>query len=428
MIGQTIELAEGESATCTIKNSFTSTTLSVEAGEIADGAVTLTITDTNDGAVPLHHNTITIASDPDDVELSYNGGTQLTEWTFEGGSSGGVNIIEEFIGGDDNNDGIMDPGETWTWEVIATLTDTTSFTVTGSGFTADEGGDEVTWDPTLCQEPEEGVICDSEEQKIIEIEVLTPEGCTPGYWKNASNHSWDDTVYSKNTEIGTIFAIDPDLVLKNGTLLGAVSLYDALSLKGGKGESGAAQILLRAAAAALLNADNGDVSYPMSTGAIIDAVDEVLENPNSSRQDILDVATMLDDYNNLGCSIDNHGRAKTTLVTTPSADGEEGTVELPDTATLSGQSAHHNDPMEGSIAFVLYRPADGDGCDVSQETWTVDVDNGAGDYLTNADKAAYLTVQGDAGVWHWTAVYTGDDFHAGSNSQCGEPVTVTENP
>ena len=78
----------------------------------------------------------------------------------------------------------------------------------------------------------------------------------------------------------------------------------ALNFGGGSGNCGAAQILLRASVAALLNAADGDIAYPMDVGEVISAVNAALASCN--RTCILALATELDMYNNYGCPIDAH--------------------------------------------------------------------------------------------------------------------------
>ncbi|MGI9534755.1 MAG: hypothetical protein ACR2NW_07375, partial [Thermodesulfobacteriota bacterium] len=62
---------------------------------------------------------------------------------------------------------------------------------------------------------------------------------------------------------------------------------------------GGARILLRAAVAAILNADHPDVAYPRSTQDIIDSVNTALMS--SDRDDLIMLGGALDIDNNLGC-------------------------------------------------------------------------------------------------------------------------------
>jgi hypothetical protein len=121
------------------------------------------------------------------------------------------------------------------------------------------------------------------------------QGCTPGYWKNHTD-SWPPTGYSPSQKVKTVFASATAYApLGNSTLL------QALSFDGGSGVEGAAEILLRAAVAALMNASHPDVSYPrtaidviVSTNAALDAHD---------RDTMLVLAAALDADNNLGCPL-----------------------------------------------------------------------------------------------------------------------------
>jgi hypothetical protein len=118
------------------------------------------------------------------------------------------------------------------------------------------------------------------------------EGCTPGYWKNRTSN-WEE--YSPSTQLGTIFTS------LAGTKYATTTLLQALSLKGGSTLDGATQTLLRAAAAAVLNAAHEGVGYPyrrFGEFKIIEKVDAALASGN--RATILNLATTLDQVNNLG--------------------------------------------------------------------------------------------------------------------------------
>ena len=80
-----------------------------------------------------------------------------------------------------------------------------------------------------------------------------------------------------------------------------VTLLQALSFNGGSGTSGAVRILLRAAVAALLNSAHPDVDYPRTTAEVIADVNAALAINN--RSTMLNLATELDNDNNLGCPL-----------------------------------------------------------------------------------------------------------------------------
>jgi len=73
-----------------------------------------------------------------------------------------------------------------------------------------------------------------------------------------------------------VFDVPDSLGLDNTTLL------QALNFKGGSGTKGAAQNLLRAAVAALLNSAHPGVDYPRTTGEVIAAVNAALASNDRS--------------------------------------------------------------------------------------------------------------------------------------------------
>jgi hypothetical protein len=126
------------------------------------------------------------------------------------------------------------------------------------------------------------------------------EGCTPGFWKNSPN-CWCDA-YEPTDTLESVFDIPCGTTYGTGSYcLGNKTLMQALSFTGGSTVKAKAQILLRAAVAALLNACNGNIDYPLSEAAIIAAVNDAIDSKNGTT--ILNLATLLDDYNNYGCPI-----------------------------------------------------------------------------------------------------------------------------
>lgn len=125
------------------------------------------------------------------------------------------------------------------------------------------------------------------------------EGCTARYWRE-NLIKWELTGYypdfddSKGDTVGEIFSGAsrfPDFA--------EASLQDALEFPGGDAARGAAQILLREAVAALLNAAHPHVNYPRLEEDIIADVDTALASPDFV--DMLNLAQALDEDNNLGC-------------------------------------------------------------------------------------------------------------------------------
>jgi hypothetical protein len=118
-----------------------------------------------------------------------------------------------------------------------------------------------------------------------------PSACTPGYWKNHLD-SWAGTGFAPEQPTGDVF---DQAALYD---LDDESLLQALQAGGGDGLDGAARILLRAAVASLLNSSVTDVSFPMTSAEIIDAVNDALASQD--RSEMLALASELDDLNNAG--------------------------------------------------------------------------------------------------------------------------------
>jgi hypothetical protein len=119
------------------------------------------------------------------------------------------------------------------------------------------------------------------------------EGCTPGYWKTHLS-AWGSV--SPAAKVNSVFS-GPYLDSK----LGNATLQQALSFKGGSSLAGAQQILLRAAVAAYLNASSSGVDYPLTTQQVVDQVNAALNT--SDREYVINTASQLDSFNNLGCPL-----------------------------------------------------------------------------------------------------------------------------
>lgn len=128
-----------------------------------------------------------------------------------------------------------------------------------------------------------------------QLESSGDEGCSPGYWKNHPG-SWSPTGYSTSQTVDSVFSGASAYSESTGA-----SLLEALSFGGGPGLEGAAQILLRAAVAALLNAAHPGVDYPDTANQVVADVNVALASAN--RTTMLALASGLDAENNLGCPL-----------------------------------------------------------------------------------------------------------------------------
>lgn len=120
------------------------------------------------------------------------------------------------------------------------------------------------------------------------------EGCTPGYWKQ-SQHFDNWTGYTPSQTIASVFSGAATYNLGNYTLL------QGLSFGGGSSVAEAAQNLLRAAIAGVLNAAHADVDYAMSAADIVSGVNAALAS--GDRGTILGLAGTIDTNNNKGCEL-----------------------------------------------------------------------------------------------------------------------------
>lgn len=124
---------------------------------VAGDSVTLRINETNDGDVNLTNPFVDLAPL----------GLTLDETSIE------------FRGGDTDDDGELDVGETWTWRVVATVAEDTTYTATGHG--TDPLGTDITYP------------ADPDEQDSVEVDVISPS-TTVAIRSSASAVTAGDTV------------------------------------------------------------------------------------------------------------------------------------------------------------------------------------------------------------------------------------------
>jgi hypothetical protein len=130
---------------------------------------------------------------------------------------------------------------------------------------------------------------------VASAENIGQQGCTPGYWKNHTDN-WEE--YRPTSLVRWVFSLPASHPYAQTTLL------DALKLRGGPGVDGATQILLRAASAAVLNAAHEGLGYPYRRYTQFQVISKVQDAlASGDRKQILDLATTLDEANNLGCPL-----------------------------------------------------------------------------------------------------------------------------
>ncbi len=129
--------------------------------------------------------------------------------------------------------------------------------------------------------------------RLTEVPPECEEGLSPGYWKT---HLADwPAPYTPGQTLGSVFASSADFDL-DGVTLGA-----ALAFKGGNTVAEKAQILLRQAVAAVLNAAHANINYPLTVDEVVEQVNEALDSGDPAV--ILELAGTLDGYNNLGADL-----------------------------------------------------------------------------------------------------------------------------
>jgi hypothetical protein len=122
------------------------------------------------------------------------------------------------------------------------------------------------------------------------------QGCTPGFWKQSQHlDSWVPTGYAPSQTLESVFDV-PDALGKD-----AVTLLAALDGAGGTDLIGAAEILLRAAVAAILNAAHPGIQYARTAASVIADVNAALATMD--RDTMLALAAQLDTDNNAACPL-----------------------------------------------------------------------------------------------------------------------------
>jgi hypothetical protein len=136
--------------------------------------------------------------------------------------------------------------------------------------------------------------------------VNTPtQGCTPGYWK-VEQH-WDSwpAPWSPGGPLSAMFSgvnnspyATSVVTFPDGTsvLMGGATQGQALNFQGGDSVPEKAEILLRAAVAAVLNADSPGVNFPWTSAQVASAVNAALASQDATT--IIDLADQLDGDNN----------------------------------------------------------------------------------------------------------------------------------
>lgn len=225
---------------------------------VNDTSITYNITVGNNGPTGVARSDITIT----DKTFS-----QTIQFDEEGG----------FVKGDGNTNGLLDPGEMWQATLTVLTTSVPNF------------GPNTYITNTACVEGPEGGDTNPTNNCDDASVYVWWYGYTPGYWKNHPTE-WPSP-YTTTTTIGSVFTSAP-ASLKSDTFM------TALGYKGGTGTEGAAQILLRAAVAAVMNEKTLGDGYPpyATTDELISTVNTALAS--NDRTTMINLANTLDKWNN----------------------------------------------------------------------------------------------------------------------------------
>lgn len=122
----------------------------------------------------------------------------------------------------------------------------------------------------------------------------------PGYWKNNTG-GWPVATGTLESSPFPASAVAPYVL--GGKMLGQYTLPQGLAFQGNSTVEGGAEILLRAASAAYLNARK--FGYAMSAADVTGQVNAALST--NDRAMLITLATRLDNYNNAGCPLNAKG-------------------------------------------------------------------------------------------------------------------------
>ncbi len=230
-------------------NPSTITSISSSASAVvAGGTVNLTVTEQNDGDVNLTGAHVDVDN--------------------------GVGTLSAPPTSGDDGDGILEPGETWSWTVNGVVINAdTTFTATGHGM--DPFGNDVTFP------------ADEQEQDSVTVTVRAGEYCSPGYWKQAQHFdSW--VTYSPTQKFSDVFGESITIMWSSKGKPAPVTdptLLQALQANGGGINS-----LARATVGALLNSTS--MSYSMTSAEVISAFQNAYPGTNTQYEALVSQFTI----------------------------------------------------------------------------------------------------------------------------------------
>jgi len=129
---------------------------------------------------------------------------------------------------------------------------------------------------------------------VVPSQIAIPGGCTLGFWKTHTGLGPQANAWPSPYVPGVTTLAGAGFV---GTGNQTTTLLDALSFKGGPSVQDAKNLLMKQAAAALLNAATTNMNYPLSVAQVLSEVNTALAS--GDRNTILTEAGRLEGFNSL---------------------------------------------------------------------------------------------------------------------------------
>jgi len=216
-----------------------------------------------------------------------------------------------FVVGDTNQNGVLDPGETWLYRATTTVqTGIYMNTVNVTAF-------EPVTNQTATASNVSGYYGETSAQ-----------GLTPGFWKN--HPGWP--AFSMTQLVSSVFCTTQ---VQGGTActLPADAVNETLEAALGNG-GGGTDALLRHAVAALLSSASANVDYPWTDAQIVSAVDAAIASGNATNVNNLEA--QLAGWNQLEANLPPPNITPTASISSASLnEGNSGTTNATFTVTLS---------------------------------------------------------------------------------------------
>lgn len=349
-----LNITKGVSLTVIHPN--TAVTITPSSTAVAAGSTTtLTVTEKNTGDAPLSGISVTLTPP----------GTSLTASS------------SAFTGGDANSNGMLDPGETWSWTVPETVTTTTVYTATGNG--TDAIGSHITA-PAFPGETASTTI------RIVDANI----GITPATSTDPVNDHHVLTAHV-NVNPGTGFVNAPDGTIVSFAIVSGPGTLSSTTCTTAGGTGSCTDTLTSAVVGTTTVKASADVT---ASGVTLHRTTDGLGANSTSAIKVW---------------IPRSPSIATTLSSTSVMTG----TAVKDSAALSGATPDAG----GTVTYTVFT---NNACTAgAQAAGTVTVASGT---VPDSNPVTFNAT----GTFYWLAAYSGDAQNAAATSTCGsEVLTVT---